>query len=261
MTPSILVRLLFMGTLLAPVAPAADSAPYSLPAPPVLPFGPGERMQYDVVLGDAHVGSGVMQISGVEAVRDTPTYHSLFDIEGSVLFYKVKDRLESWFDTNSSMASRRFHQNIHEGRYEANRKYEIFPESSMFHQEGNVPEPSVSDPLDDASFLYFVRTIPLEVGKTYEFHRYFRPDRNPVTIKVLRREKVRVPAGTFDAIVIQPLIKANGLFSDKGEAQIWLSADARRVMLQLKSKVKIVGSLDLYLTSYQPPSTSPTPPP
>ena len=43
-----------------------------------------------------------------------------------------------------------------------------------------------------ASFLYFLRTIPLDVGETYTFDRYFRPDRNPVTIKVLRTERIRV---------------------------------------------------------------------
>jgi len=219
-----------------------------------VPFGVGEKMEYDVVLGGARVGSGQMRIADVVDVRDRPSYHSVFNIEGGLLWYKVNDRVESWFDT-TSMSSVRFWQDIHEGKYTAQRKYEIFPESSMFHQEGDQPAPSVPDPLDDGSFLYFIRTIPLEVGKTYEFQRYFRPDRNPVTIKVLRKEKVRVPAGSFDAIVIQPLIKTPGIFSDKGEAQIWLSDDARRVMLQVKSKVKIVGSLDLYLTSYQPPTT------
>ncbi len=38
-------------------------------------------------------------------------------------------------------------------------------------------------PLDDGSFLYFVRTIPLEVGQTYNFDRYFNPKANPVTIR------------------------------------------------------------------------------
>jgi len=34
----------------------------------------------------------------------------------------------------------------------------------------------VTDPLDDAAFLYWIRTVPLEVGKKrYEYRRYFRP--------------------------------------------------------------------------------------
>jgi hypothetical protein len=66
---------------------------------------------------------------------------------------------------------------------------------------------------------------------------------------VLRKESVKVPAGRFDAVVIQPIIKAKGIFSEDGRAEIWLSDDDRRIMLQLKSNLSF-GSLNLYLKSY-----------
>ena len=100
--------------------------------------------------------------------------------------------------------------------------------------------------------MYFVRTVPLEVGRAYEFQRYFKPDRNPVTIRVLRRERITVPAGTFDAIVVQPVIKTKGVFSEEGRAELWLSDDERRLILQMKSRLSF-GSIDLYLTSIQRP--------
>jgi len=109
----------------------------------------------------------------------------------------------------------------------------------------------VKEPLDDGSFLYFIRTVPLEVGQTYEFNRYFRPDRNPVKITVVRKEKVKVPAGTFDAVVVRPSIKTKGIFSENGHAEVWLSDDDKRIMLQMKSKLSF-GSLSLYLKSYRP---------
>jgi len=124
------------------------------------------------------------------------------------------------------------------------------PDRGVVLEEGKPEAPTVPAPLDDGAFLYFVRTIPLEVGKTYEFDRYFRPDRNPVTIRVLRKEHIRVPAGEFDAIVLQPIIKTKGIFSEGGRAEIWLSDDSNRIMLQMKSKLPF-GSLNLYLTSYQ----------
>ena len=68
-------------------------------------------------------------------------------------------------------------------------------------------------------------------------------------IRVLRKEKITVPAGTFNAIVVQPVIKTTGIFSENGQALIWLSDDDRKIMLQLKSKVSF-GSLNLYLKSY-----------
>jgi Protein of unknown function (DUF3108) len=94
--------------------------------------------------------------------------------------------------------------------------------------------------------------VPLEIGRTYEFQRYFKPDRNPVTIRVVRRERVTVPAGTFNAIVIQPTIKTTGVFSDDGRAEVWLSDDEHRMIVQMKSRLSF-GSIDLYLTDVRRP--------
>jgi hypothetical protein len=87
------------------------------------------------------------------------------------------------------------------------------------------------------------------VGHEYTFDRYYRPDRNPVRFMVPRRERVTVPAGTFNAIVVRPIIKTRGNFSEGGEAQIWLSDDATRMILQLRSKLSF-GSLNLYLRPF-----------
>jgi hypothetical protein len=97
-----------------------------------------------------------------------------------------------------------------------------------------------------------VRTLPLEVGKTYTFNRYFKEDGNPVTVKVLRRQKVTVPAGTYNTIVVQPIIKTKGLFSEGGQAELYFTDDERRILVQLKSKVKVLRSLDMNLTGYTP---------
>jgi hypothetical protein len=72
-----------------------------------------------------------------------------------------------------------------------------------------------------------------------------------VRIRVLRREKVRVPAGEFDAIVVQPVFKTKGIFSENGRAEVWLSDDDRRIVLQMKSSLSF-GSLNLYLKSHTP---------
>ena len=137
-----------------------------------------------------------------------------------------------------------------ERRKERGRRYEIFPERATYREGDNAEERSVADPLDDGSFIYYVRTLPLRPGDVYELHRYFRPDRNPVRIRVLRRERVSVPAGTFDAVVVQPSIKTRGIFSEGGHAELWFSDDEERVMLQLKSQLSF-GSLNLYLKSKQ----------
>jgi uncharacterized protein DUF3108 len=218
-----------------------------------VPFGPGERMEYDVKFGALRVGNAHMEVVGLDNVRGRPVWHTAFWVQGGNFLYRVNDVYESWMDAET-LSSLRFVQELEEGGKDIERRFEIYPERAVFIQTSKKPpkeEKSVSLPLDDGSFLYFIRTIPLEVGQTYDFNRYFRPDRNPVRIRVLRKERVRVPAGTFDAIVIQPVIKTKGIFSENGHAEIWLTDDERHVMVQLKSKLSF-GSLNLYLKSYLP---------
>jgi hypothetical protein len=217
------------------------------------PFVVGERLSYDVHFGPIKVGSGTMEVRGVDTVRGRPAYHTTFRISGGIPLYSVDDVFESWFATDD-LASLRFVQDQNEGSKERQHRYEIYPERRTYDDltDDKPEQPSVADPLDDGSFVYFVRTVPLEIGKTYEFQRYFKPDRNPVTIRVLRRERVKVPAGTFDAVVIQPVIKTKGVFSEDGHAELWISDDERRMILQMKSRLSF-GSLDLYLASVRRP--------
>lgn len=218
-----------------------------------VPFGPGERMEYDVKFGALHVGSAHMEVVALDNIRGRAAWHTAFWVRGGNFLYRVNDVYESWMDAET-LSSLRFWQELEEGGKDTERKFEIYPERSVFIQTSKKPakeEASVSQPLDDGSFLYFIRTIPLVVGQTYDFNRYFRPDRNPVRIRVLRKERISVPAGTFDAIVVQPVIKTKGIFSENGHAEIWLTDDDRHIMLQLKSRLSF-GSLNLYLKSYFP---------
>jgi Protein of unknown function (DUF3108) len=218
-----------------------------------VPFGPGERMEYDVKFGALRVGNAHMEVVGLENLRGRPTWHTAFWVQGGNFLYRVNDVYESWMDAET-LSSLRFVQELEEGGKDTERRFEIYPDRGVFVQTSKKPpteEKTVSQPLDDGSFLYFIRTIPLVVGQTYDFDRYFRPDRNPVRIRVLRKERITVPAGTFNAIVLQPVIKTKGIFSENGHAEIWLSDDDRHIMLQLKSRLSF-GSLNLYLKSYFP---------
>ena len=39
-----------------------------------------------------------------------------------------------------------------------------------------------SDPLDELAFLYFLRTAPLQPGRSYSYSRYFRTGYNPIQV-------------------------------------------------------------------------------
>jgi hypothetical protein len=219
---------------------------------PKVPFRVGEKLTYQAKVNFVNAGSATMSVEGVEPIRGRPTYHTIFDVRGRVLFFHVNDHYESWFDT-TSLVSLHHLQHIDETKTSIDKTYDFYPERKVYVRNGEE-KPSVSQPLDEGSFIYFMRSVPLEVGKTYSYDRYYQPDKNPVLIKVDRREKVTVPAGEFDAIVVRPIIKSKGLFSENGDAEVWFSADSTRTLLRLKSKLP-VGTLYLELkkAEYGPP--------
>jgi hypothetical protein len=238
------------------VAAALPTGAVAQGAPAPVPFEAGESLTYDVRFGAVKVGTGRMRVLGQESIRGRNAWHVRFSVAGGTLFYRVNDVNESWMDVQT-LNSLRFVQDLDQGSRERERRYEIYPERAVYRElvRGTEERPSVSNPLDDGSFLFFIRTVPLEVGQTYTFNRYFRPDRNPVIIRVLRRERVRVPAGTFNAIVVQPIIKTSGIFAEGGQAEIWLSDDEQRMMLQMRSRLSF-GSLNLYLRNYRRSATA-----
>lgn len=218
---------------------------------PDVPFGPGERLEYKVKLGWLNVGDGALEVAGIDTIRGRPAYHLRMALDASKFFgtIKVRDRFESWMDVHS-LASLRFHKDQHEVSYKAVKQYDIFPDEQRWERTDDVEETgeALSDtPLDEIGFLYFIRTLPLKVGDVYTFDHYFKEDGNPVVIKVLRRETKEVPAGTFETVVVQPIIQTDGLFSEGGKAEVYFTDDEERRIVYLRSEIPVVGSITLHL--------------
>jgi hypothetical protein len=123
-------------------APAARLVAESDSLRPV-PFGVGERLVYDVKFGPIHVGSGSMEILSVDTVRGRPAWHARFRVKGGNFLYRVDDNYESWIDT-SRLHSLRYYQDISEGRYKKERRYEFYPERQVYTENDKPEQPSVA---------------------------------------------------------------------------------------------------------------------
>jgi len=219
-----------------------------------------ERAEYKVTLGSMDAGTGVMEVVGREAVDGHDTHHAVLRIEGGIGPLRIDDRFESWIDAASwndrpNLFTRRFVQDQRELGNRRQRTYEMSPERKQYRRVDtdetlNLP---TDRPLDDVSVVYLARGMPLKVGDTYTIDRYFKADANPIVLRVVRRETVTVPAGTFQTIVVRPTIKTSGLFGEGGEAELFFTDDAQHVLVQMRSKVPLLGSLALHLVSSRPP--------
>jgi hypothetical protein len=218
-----------------------------------VPFGPGEKVVYGVSWGIlGRRGTARSEVVRIDTVRGQPTYHLSFSLRGKVIAFSINDVQESWLDV-VNLYSHRFKQNLNQTSYKRLRTLDFYPEEMKWRRLEKPDSGALASeiPLDDISFLYWARTLDLQVGERYEFHRYFKDSGNPVIIEVLRRETVTVPAGTFNTIVVRPLIRTSGLFSEGGSAEVYFSDDPSRLVVMLKTKLS-VGTATMRLESYTP---------
>lgn len=169
------------------------------------------------------------------------------------IFYKVDDLAESILYPDGYPKS--FILNISEGRHRKHKvtnftqkpegRQEIFFHDTLKKEkeEYQLDKPAY-DPL---SGFYAMTKREIEVGRT-EYIKIFDSKKIfDAEINVLEREKIRVPAGEFETIVVNPILKTEGLFLRKGKMHIWLTDDDRKIPVMFKSKVKI-GSFTAELT-------------
>ncbi len=226
MTPALLVLALLQGAATPPAGPG-----------PEYPFGVGERFEYSAKLGFLRLGSGEIRIAAIDTIRGIPSFRFQFSLTGGNALYRLNSLLESWTGVED-LKSLRYHSTSDENGRIRERKYEIFPDSGFYRQEGVAePRPAPAHPLDDAAFLYFVRTYPLEVGQTYELDYYFRKEKNPLIIRVEKRERMELPDGSkVECLVVQPVIGDRGIFAEKQRGRVWVTDDARRIPVQIQTR-------------------------
>ncbi|MFN0178888.1 MAG: DUF3108 domain-containing protein [Gemmatimonadales bacterium] len=215
------------------------------------PFAVGERFQYTAKLGMLKLGNASMQVVGIDTVRGAETFNFRFQLNGGNFLFRIESVLDSW-TTVADFKSLRYRNDNKENDKVRLAEYDIYPDSGFFRQRGKPTTEATPDhPLDDAAFLYFVRSTPLEVGKQYRFEKYFRNDKNPLLIRVLKTETMSLPDGTsIECLVLNPVIDDRGMFADRAEARLWLTNDVRRIPVQIRSKYSF-GTVTLRLENMQ----------
>jgi hypothetical protein len=224
-----------------------------------LQFTAGERLTFSGRWGFLPLGEATMSVLPDDFVRGVETRHFQLAIRANLSgVYRLNDRFESWV-ANTDGLSRRYVQDYDESNQHRRNEYVILPDSGYYRRSGiDSTFRTVPEPLDETAFLYWVRTLKFEPGDTLVFNRYFRPERNPVTITVLRRDTIDVPAGRFETVLIHPVIPDGGvLFSEAAESLLWITDDGRRLVVQIRAKLAGYVTVSLRLCEFELPAAAP----
>ena len=211
------------------------------------PFTVGETLKYDLKVNVIKAGHAKLQVIGEEIVDENQTYHIKYTVKSNRyvdrLFY-VRDQVDSWLD-KKGLFTHRLIKNIREGsyRYKLEAKMNYIDSTLTSEDEVFQIDSEIRDPF---SLFYYLRSIPLKVGQKLSFKTFDNGQFVDFHIIVHRKENVRVPAGRFRCLVIEPYRKGKTLFKQKGDMRIWLTDDERRLPVKIETKATF-GSMTMLL--------------
>jgi hypothetical protein len=213
-------------------------------------FGVGERLEFDINYGFINAGHAVLQVRKIVDCGGYRTYHIVSTARTNKFFsffFKVDDRVESYVDVKG-IFSHRFEKHLREGSFRSDRITNFDPVRHLaITGEDTIPTyPFVQDML---SAFYYARTLDIAVGEAFYIDNHTDRKNYPIEVKVYRKERVRVEAGSFDCLLLEPVLRTSTIFENKGKLFIWVTDDEHRMPVKLKSKV-VIGSFTAELKEY-----------
>ena len=216
------------------------------------PFQEGEDLLFQVRWGVVTGGYATLSVPSIDQIDGKSAYHILSEARSTGMvetFYKVRDKNEAWLDT-ATPQSLRYSKKIHEGKYsvdevvELNQTANTFHETEIRHDKNDAREDKKgvipANVLDVLSSLYYVRSLPLEVGKSFTVDVHSGDKTFPLLVNVKKMEKVKVKAGKFLCYRVEPVLRERGIFISKGKKlEVWLTADARHMPVLMRSEIFI----------------------
>ncbi|MGD8781692.1 MAG: DUF3108 domain-containing protein [Ignavibacteria bacterium] len=217
-------------------------------------FSLGERLTFDVKYGFIVAGIAEMHIPRIKKISGRESYHVTFKVNtvpSFDLFFKVRDKYETYIDTKG-LFPWRFEQHIREGGF--SKDFSAFFDQRKglaITKNGKYEIPKYVN--DIVSAFYIVRTFDfsdMQKGDKFNMQNFYDDKVYPLDVVYHGKETISVKAGTFDCIIVEPLVREGGLFKSEGSIYIWLTDDEVKMPVKVKTKV-LIGSIDSELTAYE----------
>jgi hypothetical protein len=211
------------------------------------PFEATEALCYDVTLGLlGTVGRASLRIEASAPVRDEPVHLLRFDIDAGVGPFRGEHHSKSWLSTRR-LRSLRYEVDESSVLERRREKVEVYPDEGRWEGGGELGENVPADPLDELSFLYALRTLPLAPGQAFRLDRHYDARRNPALIRVLGRERVRLSSGEHETLLVEMEVRAPKGHGDAARLKLNVTDDERRTPVRIELSSAVIGTMTLSL--------------
>lgn len=226
----------------SPTAATVGPAPVQIVPPhPNYPFPDSQSYIYSVEWHMITAGTGVVRMDAAGSERKvTATAES----SGAVnVIFPVHDRFESRFDPrtfcslsifkHSEEGTRKRETSIH---FDYAGKKSTLDENNLKTGETKHVENDLAGCATDViTGFYYLQSLSLQVGAHYEFPMSDGKT-TIVHATVEKRERIKVPAGTFPAVLVA-VEATSGPLQSKGKVWVWYSDDATHTPVQMRAKL------------------------
>jgi LysM repeat protein len=215
-------------------------------------FAAGEKLTYEVRAIGVLGGYATLSVENYVTVLGRPCYPLVTKAKSAFpfsTFYPVNDVQTSYFDAVDYLTWK-FENEVHEGNYNAHNleSYDQIKHRLVHQKNQDAVEEMDIQPYtqDIISCFYYFRLLPLEAGKKYLIPTSSGGKNYKLIIKVLDREKIKCPAGTFDCFHTKPFVKYGTVFRNKEDIDLWITADERHIPILIKSAI-VIGDIEVSL--------------
>ena len=152
-------------------------------------------------------------------------------------FYKVRDVVKSWLSSDN-FSLKKTVQIIRQGRHHRDHEASIIRDSLAVSKTRTIKLPG--EVYDPVAYVYFLRTQKLLEGNQYRFFSYGKTKMKEVIVDVKGKETIRVPAGTFTCIKIEPVSDdGKPLLKNNGVMRVWLSEDSLHIPIKIEQNTNL----------------------
>jgi hypothetical protein len=229
-------------------------------------FLPGEKLKFKIRYGFIKAGEATMWVKDTVEKFGEPLIHIQTKAKSISAFdwiFKVRDEVNAFVRVND-FAPVLFEKKLREGNYFVDLVERYFIDSGKVEakfirytdeklkkiKSRKKYEVKISPDVHDIlSSFYYIRTKALKVGESVFITSLEKNKMYHLEIKVYRTEIVDTEAGKFRCFVVEPMLKGEGIFKQKGRLEVWLTDDHLKVPVQMKSKVA-VGKITTELVKY-----------
>ncbi len=238
--------------VVAGLCAATLSAAPALPAQQFsLPFAVGEALEFQVKVGRlGEVGTGRMWIEGPVVEQGVSTWRLRFDMEAQKGPFRAVDRTSSWLDPRR-MATVRYEKEERHVLSRSRERVRIDRDSGRWiDAEGPQGALGSDAPLDELSFLYFLRTLPLDRDTVMRIDRHFDASRNPTIVRVIGRDTLTTPAGIFRTRIVEMEVRDPKRYRGTGVIRLHLNDGECHIPIRIESRMPVLGITTLTLTGW-----------